>query len=465
MGKTENQHIEWKESWRDDHLKWVCAFANAQGGVLDIGRNDTGTVVGLPDAQRLLEDLPNRMRDLLGIVAAVDLLEENGREFIRIKIEPYPYPVSYKGEYHVRVGSTKQVLKGAALDRFLLSRTGKRWDAAPVPGVAVDDLDADVLAKFRQRAARSKRLGIDALEAEDAELIEKLHLTDGAYLKRAAVLLFHPDPERFVTGAFVKIGYFENDADLRYHDEVHGDLFAQVDRTMDLLLTKYLKASIHYEGVQRVETYPVPEPALRETLMNAVAHKDYASGIPIQISVYADRVQFWNNGQLPDAWTVERLKSKHPSQPYNPDIANVFFRVGMIEAWGRGIEKVMQACRAQRMDPPEFSFEQIGLTVSFKLGPAPGPSRDQAGTKPALSRHQAAVLRKAREESGLATLMEVTGRANRTKFRHQVLNPLLESGLVEMTEPDKPTSPHQRYRLTAAGRQALDQLEPGADVS
>ena len=455
---SEDQHVEWKESWRDEHLKWVCAFANAQGGVLEIGRSNKGKIVGLADAEKLMAELPNKMRDLLGIIAEVDLLEEGGKPYLLVKVDPYPYPVSYKGEYHVRSGSTKQVLKGAALDRFLLSRTGKRWDAVPVPGVTVDDLDAGVLARFRERAAKSKRLGAEVLEEGDAGLIEKLRLTDGEYLKRAAILLFHPDPERFVTGAFVKIGYFKSDSDLRYHDEIHGDLFTQVDRTMDLLLTKYLEASISYEGVQRVETYPVPESALRETLLNAVAHKDYSSGAPIQISVYDNRVLFWNNGQLPEDWTVERLTSKHPSQPYNPDIANAFFRAGMIEAWGRGIEKVMQACREQGLAPPKLRYEKLGLWVEFSLG-------DQAGTKLALSGHQAEIVRKCRNDSSLVDLMATARRSDRTKFRNQVLRPLLDAGLVEMTIPNKPQSPNQKYRLTGKGRAVLTAIESGGQAT
>jgi len=296
----EDQNTEWKESWRDDHLKWVYGFANAQGGVLEIGRNDQGQVIGLTGAERLLEDMPNKMRDLLGILADVDLLEEEGRQYLRITVEPYPYPVSYKGEYHYRTGSAKQVLRGAALAHFLLNKTGKRWDAVPVPGVTLNDLDTKALIRFRERAAKSKRLGTEVLEEDDAGLIEKLRLTDDAYLKRAAILLFHPEPDRFVTGASIKIGSFENDSELRYHDEITGDLFAQADRTLDLLLTKYLKATISYEGMQRVEIWPIPQDALREVLLNAIAHKDYASGVPIQISVYDDRVLFWNNGQLPE---------------------------------------------------------------------------------------------------------------------------------------------------------------------
>ncbi|MEP6905951.1 MAG: ATP-binding protein, partial [Gemmatimonadales bacterium] len=158
-------------------------------------------------------------------------------------------------------------------------------------------------------------------------------------------MLFHHEPERFVTGSYVKIGYFRTHDDLLYHDEVHGDLFTQVSRTMDLLRTKYLKAAITYRGTQRVETFPVPEAALREAVLNAVIHKDYATGTPVQISVYADTLMIWNPGQLPTAWTVEKLREKHASQPFNPDVANVFFRAGEIEAWGRGIERIFGACR------------------------------------------------------------------------------------------------------------------------
>jgi ATP-dependent DNA helicase RecG len=129
----EDQHTEWKSSWRDEYLKWLCGFANAQGGVLEIGRDDRGRVVGIENAKRLLEELPNKLRDLLGIVAEIDLLEEDGKPYLRIAVEPYPVPISYRGEYHYRTGSTKQVLEGAALDRFLLGKTGRRWDAAPMP--------------------------------------------------------------------------------------------------------------------------------------------------------------------------------------------------------------------------------------------------------------------------------------------------------------------------------------------
>jgi ATP-dependent DNA helicase RecG len=283
----ENQHVEWKESWRDEYLKWLCGFANAQGGTLVIGKNDQGHVVGVTNSQKLLEDIPNKVRDLLGILVDVHSRTEGEHTYLEIVVEAYPYPISYKGQYHYRSGSTKQELKGAALDRFLLRKQGKHWDGVPVPGVTVTDLSAVAFALFRKRAARSGRVEGDALQESEAALLENLHLIEGAYLKRAALLLFHPTPEKFVTGAYLKIGRFATDEELRYQDEVHGPVLEQIEKGLDLLLTKYLTADIHYEGAGRAEILPFPREAIREALLNAVAHKDYSSGSPVQISVYS----------------------------------------------------------------------------------------------------------------------------------------------------------------------------------
>ena len=270
----ETQNVEWKASWRDEYLKWISGFANADGGMLVIGRNDDGVIVGVPDARKLLEDIPNKVRDVLGILVAVNLRTRKDHEYIEVVVDAYPNPVSYKGQYFIRSGSTKQELKGAALDRFLLKRQGRHWDGVPVPHATVTNLDAKALNWFRKQALKSQRLPAGIVSEPAKTLLDKLHLLEGTFLKRAAVLLFHPDPEHFVTGAFVKIGYFENNVDLRYHDEIHGDLFTQVNQTIEVLKAKYLKALISYEGLHRIETYPVPEEALREVEMDLLEGAD-----------------------------------------------------------------------------------------------------------------------------------------------------------------------------------------------
>lgn len=199
----EHQQVEWKVSWRDEYLKWICAFANADGGVLEVGRNDQGVVVGVANAKRLLEEIPNKVRDILGILVSVNLKQQDAREYLQIVTEAYPSPISYKGEYYIRSGSTRQELKGAALERFLLRKRGRHWDGLPVPHFAIEDLDAKALSYFRERALYSERLTESDLRLSDQKLLQKLHLMEHGFLKRAALLLFHPDPEVIATGAYL----------------------------------------------------------------------------------------------------------------------------------------------------------------------------------------------------------------------------------------------------------------------
>jgi len=366
LKKKENQDIEFKESWRDEYIKWICGFANAKGGNIYIGVDDSGNVVGIDNAKKLLEDIPNKVKDILGVIVDLMMLVEDDKEYLEIVIEPYPYPVSYKGQYHYRTGSSKQELKGASLDKFLLAKQGKKWDGVPVPYVSVNDLDSRAIEIFKEKATKKKRFEADILDESDEIMIDKLHLKEGDYLKRASILLFGKDCEKYITGSYVKIGYFKTDSELIYHDRVDGNILEQVDKTMDLIFTKYLKAYISYEGIQRVESFPISQLAFREALTNAIVHKDYGELTPIQISIYDNKLMIWNVGELPKDWTVKTLLQKHPSQPYNPAIANVFFLAGLIESWGRGIDKIIDESEKFNGITPKFRFDN-GLWVEFNF--------------------------------------------------------------------------------------------------
>ncbi|HEV8176134.1 MAG TPA: ATP-binding protein [Gemmatimonadales bacterium] len=441
----ESQRTEWKESWKDEYLKWLCGFANAEGGTLVIGRNDAGQIVGLSDAQRLLEELPNKIRDVLGIMADVRLKRKSGKEWLEIVVDPYPSPISYKGQYHYRSGSTKQELKGTALEQFLLKKRGRTWDAVAVPGVAVARLDREAFKRFRELARASGRMDLAALRSSDAVLVDRLRLIDGRYLQRAAVLLFHPDPERFVTGAFVKIGHFRSAADLAYHDEVHGPLFAQIHGALDLLYSKYLKAAITYVGIQRVETFPVPRAALREALLNAVVHRDYSVGAPIQIRAYDDRLTIWNPATLPDGWTAEKLLGDHASRPFNPAIAGVMFRAGEIEAWGQGVQRIVEACRSAGAPPPTLRYENSELTVEFRfaqgyldaLAGKPAAPGLGDGLGDGLGETRSAILAAMRDAPSVSTtrLAEKFGISTTAIDKH--LKALRESGRIRRIGPAK----------------------------
>ena len=362
---SENQNIEWKESWRDEYLKWICGFANAQGGKIYIGMDDNGVVIGVSDSKRLLEDIPNKVRDILGIIVDVNLLTENEKDYIEIRINPSSYPVNYKGEYHYRSGSTKQLLRGAVLTEFLLSKTGYKWDSVPVDDVTVEDLDKESFDIFRREALRSGRMTEADLNMSNEQLLNSLGLLERGKLKRAAILLFHRNPEKWVTGAYIKIGYFGEGSDLRYQDEIHGSLFIQADRIIELIYLKYMKAVISYDNVTRIETYPLPKAAVREAVYNAIIHSNYAALVPIQIRIHEDAVYISNDCVFPVGWTVETLMERHRSQPYNPNIANAFFRAGYVETWGRGIEKICETCIKHGVPRPEYTLHSEDIMLKF----------------------------------------------------------------------------------------------------
>lgn len=364
----ENQNTEWKSKWKDEYLEWICGYANAQGGKIYIGCDDNGNVIGLQNARKLLEDIPNKIRDAMGIIVGVNLLDKDGKEYLEVDVPAYPIGISCKGIYYYRSGSTRQILTGPALEAFLLRKRGVTWDNLPLPAFSLQDVDDNIVAYFKQLATKNGRIDKSVLDEPKAALMEKLHLTNGGYLTNAAMLLFSKDPEKWQLGAYVKIGFFETDADLLYQDEIHGSLLEQVDKIIELVHLKYMKAKIFYEGMQRIERYFVPEEALREAILNALCHKQYQSGVPVQISVYEDKLYIANCGCLPGNWSLENLMHKHASAPYNPNLAHVFYLAGFIESWGRGIEKICSACKNDGAPLPQYTINPGDIMIQFTAG-------------------------------------------------------------------------------------------------
>ena len=362
---AESQNIEYKESWRDEYLKWVCGFANAQGGTIYIGIDDAGNVVGVKDVKKLMEHIPNKIQTVLGIVSDVNQKTKDGKDYIEIRVEPSSYPVNYHGEYHYRSGATKQQLKGFALTEFIRNKTGFLWDAVPVDNIGIEDLDQDSIEIFKREALRKQRMEKEDLDIPNDELMDHLDLLVDGKLKRAAVMLFYRKPGRIITGSYVKIGKFGEGSDLQYQDTVEGSLFNIADKVIDLIYTKYLKAKITYEHDVRVETYPFPREGVREAIYNALGHNNYAASIPIQIRIEDDAMYISNNCILPKNWTVDTLMKPHKSEPFNPSIAHVFYRAGYIESWGRGIQKICEACQELGTPDPEYRVLGDDITVKF----------------------------------------------------------------------------------------------------
>ncbi len=381
LTRFEDQNIEWKRSWKDEYLKTICGFANAQGGSIYIGVDDEGEVVGVilekdtsvrryekkladeEELKQLLVAIPNKVQHALSLIVDVNLLSENSIHYIQIIVSRSAMPISYRGDYYYRSGSTTQPLTGSELTQFLFSRFGVQWDAAPVPGVSVEELDRESFDIFRREAVRSHRMEQEDLVMGYTELLDKLGLLTDGQLTRAAILLFHRNPERVSRGCRVRIAMFGEGSEILYQDEVKGSLFIIADRVVDLIYLKYLKAAIHYEKETRVETYPYPREAIREIIFNALIHSNWAANNDIQVRIDDNNIRISNCCILPSGWTLETLMGPHRSRAKNPSIAEVFKRAGYVETWGRGIEKIVESCRENGNPPPNYTLIGDDLTV------------------------------------------------------------------------------------------------------
>ena len=177
---------------------------------------------------------------------------------------------------------------------------------------------------------------------------------------------------------------------------------------MDLLYTKYTKALISYDGVYRVETFPVPREAMREAVINAIIHRDYASPTTIQISVYDDRIAIWNAVQLPSEWAADQLAGELSSKPYNPRIAYAFFRAGMIEAWGRGIRQIVKMCKEAGNPAPEWKLQASGDGLWLRFPFSAAYQAADSATTPKNSQEQEKTRKKTREKTREKILALIT---------------------------------------------------------
>jgi ATP-dependent DNA helicase RecG len=324
--------------------------------------DDNGRAVTLSNIKKLLEDIPNTIRNKLQITPSVKIEEKDDREVIKITVNSSDFPVFLDGKINIRSGSTTQELKGSELTNFLLEKTGETWDSLTVDAI-FDNLALETFEYF-------KGLAIDRLpEIKNASyktVFKNLELiTNDGKLTRALILLFGKKPQTFFITAQGRVGRFKAPTEILDTVIADGNLFKQSDTLMNTI-KKHLNVRFEIKGIERKDVWDYPLEALREAVINALIHKDYLSTAEIQIKVYDDRLWIWNPGKLPKQLTIESLKTEHSSFPKNPLIASVFYYAGFIERWGSGTKRMIDLCKVQGLPEPEFKEEFGGISVYFR---------------------------------------------------------------------------------------------------
>lgn len=358
--------IEYKSDWKESYLEKICGMANADGGSFFVGLDNDGNPVGLTEKEirKLLDDIPNQIISGLGIYnVKVKCRTSEGKDsYIEVIVPRCDRLVSYRGRSFIRVGTSTHLINPDER-RDSLSRMGAiSWDGQTVDGVSIDELEEDSFRIFRDNV--SEYAPASPVRGYDRErILEELKLVRNGKLTTAAVLLFHHRPDSIIPGAYVRVGKMESNADVSSKFELHGSLMKLARDIFEVLDIRYLASLITYNGNDRLETPPYPAIAKREVVLNALMHNDWSAVTPIRFRVFDDHLDISNRAMLQPGWTV----TKHKTFQLNPLIAKAFEKAGLVEDFGTGITKVVDACRDNGNPAPLFEVSEGGKNMTVTL--------------------------------------------------------------------------------------------------
>ena len=504
MKRDESQNVEYKESWHDKYLAWICGYANAQGGTLYFGIEDgTKRPVGVKNVNSLMENIPNKIRDTMGIVADVALLRKEGKDVIRVKVKKSMFPVCYHGEYHYRTGAVKMVLTGPSLTQFLLEKSGIDWDASPTFSGFKKDEHAFTALAARYRKERKSRLTDADFESFG------LALPDGRLTNVGA--LFADDcplrHSRVFCTRWNGLSMASGVMDAKDNQEFAGGLLSMLQYAEDFVRVNS-RHSWHKLARTRVEFVEYPERSVHEALVNAFIHRDYlVTGSEVHVDVFDDRIEITSPGGMPGDRKLEDFDIDCiPSIRRNPLLADMCERLRIMERRGSGFKKIFEDYAEDFINPgrrnpvlesrPAY-FRIIlpnmiyGFTDEQLIAAAKNPKARDATlvvtpvatpvvppvvppVAPPVGRPSETLINEVQRKIlqvlcndilSTSELARKVGISQAKDVRRRYLRLLLDMGLVEYTIPNKPNSKLQQYRLTAKGSEFAERQDAGHVVN
>ena len=355
MKYEESAILELKEQINADFKKEVVAFANSDGGEIYVGVARDGSISGVEDVDTEMEKIGNMIRDGikpdLTAYTAIERIEEDGKSLIRVSVSrglKRPYHLTDKGlkpaGVFVRHGVSSVPATDEAIRQMLKESDGTAFDKAR-------SLNQELTFAYAKKIFQECRVAFDDTHKRTLGLID----SDG-YYTNAALLLSDQ------CGYIIRCAVYEGTGKSHFktRKEFSGSILKQLDDTFAFLsLNNNLRSS--YDGLRRIDYADYPEEALREALLNAVVHRDYDYSGSIIVNIYDDRMEFISLGGLVKGLTLMDIKGG-VSQPRNTVIANVFYRLELIESYGTGIQKILESYAGCAVEP-EFAPAPASFVV------------------------------------------------------------------------------------------------------
>ena len=477
---------EFKRSGASGLGREICAFANATGGVIVIGMGDDGEVRGVPDHNRLKSEVQSIARSAEPAIA-VEIESVDEVLCVTVPVQ-YSKPYSFGGKFFIREGANSQQMSREEIREFFYKEGLIRFDETVCHKFSLErDLDKENWSPFQRRAK------IPA-DMEPATALRNLHLIgEDGRMTHAGAWLLARDIRKFNVSAHVSCGLFMGTVKARILDrrDFHRDVYSMIDDVVAWILSK-INVEYIIKHVKREERSELPEEAIREAVVNALAHRDYRSAANVQIYLFKDRLEVVSPGGLPAGMTEAALGLK--SIPRNPLLFGVLHRMEAVEQIGSGIRRIRELCREHGVAEPVIEVSEHWVTTTFLRPTAQDGDQDATQVneprifdKKSNSRKRLRALKEkikdftaqvtaqvtaqetaqvtaqvvlyCEEPRSAKEIMDILGLKHWKTFRSNYLQPLLDDGWLERTMPDKPTSSKKKYRLTEQTRSLVAELE------
>lgn len=382
----ESVRVEFKEMLprKTDLARAISSFANSEGGTLLIGVNDPGKVIGTQyseELNRIITDVASSSCEP-PVRVKIDSLEIDGKTVISVSVPKCEELCSAGGRFFIRVGSTIRRLTPREIRKLMFEKGMVDFDEIPVDGATLDDIDEERVRWFLRKARAERNYDVDP-DTEMKEVLERLNLLEEGKLTTAAVLMFGKDPQVRILQSKIRCARFKGTDGMDYIDmKVLKGTIPELREDAIKFIMQHTRHAVFFDANRRYDRWEYPFRALEEALSNALAHRDYFSKADIQLSIYDNRIEIWNPGELPGPLTLADLKRKHKSIPRNKLLAGTLFLIGYIEEWGRGTNRIVEECLRHDLPEPEFQLLSGGLEVTIC-----GPGKDFEKTVEQTAHH------------------------------------------------------------------------------
>lgn len=380
----------------DQIAKTVCAFLNTQGGSVFCGVGDDGALTGRAFAEATARQIHEYVAGTLSPKAlfTVSLDKGDGGDLLSIDVpagQDRPYVCS--GGVFVRRGAQTVAADATTLRSLvqLKATAADRWERRPAVGLEEGDIDGQEVRRLVSESGENGRFSFEQPE-DVTSVLRALGMVTARGYTQAADVLFATHPSLRHPQARVRVVRFDTDkggAGYKENLVLEGPLVVIFEKTLEAIARNVpIGAEFRAGEARRTDRPAYPFDALREGLINAFAHRDYASfSGGVAVTMYPNRIEIWNSGRLPDELKPGDLSRNHPSLPTNPDIAHVLYLRGLMERIGRGTQKIIDACREYSLPLPVWDDQPSGVTLTLS-----GPER-AAELAASLNSRQLALLK------------------------------------------------------------------------